>query len=343
LAAAVVGIGPARAQEIHDAGEGRFATRPLTVAAPLAPGEKLLVRSAATLAGKITIRATETDRAVVVYTKQAVTDSRSRAVDYIDLIAVDIGRVADGARLQLRAPNPAPWSGAESGSVDAEIRVPENVFVDIDALYFDVTAEGPFSGVVNPSSLGRLEVYRVRGPVDLGTANRRVILEDVAGDIAVRTSNSTLTASDIESREHQAVFRNDGGEIRIEGLTGEVSIRNDFGLIDVTDFRPLGRRNVIRGQSAPITLEIADLGESQLVVSNRFEDVDITAAADLSAVMSLAVGESGRIEVSGLRFQTDLVQRDRLGLVVGGGQGFISSSISGSGNIYIRGRGQGEE
>ncbi|HQL25253.1 MAG TPA: hypothetical protein PKY95_12610, partial [candidate division Zixibacteria bacterium] len=162
-------------------------------------------------------------------------------------------------------------------------------------------------------------------------------------DIAVRTSNSTLTASDIESREHQAVFRNDGGEIRIEGLTGEVSIRNDFGLIDVTDFRPLGRRNVIRGQSAPITLEIADLGESQLVVSNRFEDVDITAAADLSAVMSLAVGESGRIEVSGLRFQTDLVQRDRLGLVVGGGQGFISSSISGSGNIYIRGRGQGEE
>lgn len=332
----------ATAQEIFEQDKGVWATSQLNLSAPIAAGERLVIRAAETLAGKITILATETDQATVLYTKRATTDSRSRAIDYIDLIALDIAPIAKGARLQLRAPNPAPWGAAESGSVEVEIRVPEGVFVDVEALYFDVTAEGPFSGVLIPASLGRLEVYRVNGPVDLATANRRLVLEDATGKISAQTSNSTLTAANIESRRQQAVFRNDGGEIRIDGFTGEISARNDFGIIEITDFHPLGRRNVIRGQSAPIILEVIDLGESRLVVSNRFEDIDITTPSDLSAEISLAVGEGGRIEVSGLKFQTDLVQRDRLGLVVGEGFGFLSSSISGHGNIYIRGREQGE-
>ncbi len=341
LALALV-VNPA-AQEVFEQEEGIYAARELRASAPIKSGERLLIRAAATLVGQITITTTATDQATVIYTKRAETGSRSRAVDYIDLIAVDISRVPEGARLQLRAPNPAPWSGNESGSVEAEVQVPEGILVDIEALYFDIIADGPFSGMLIPSSLGRLEIAGVEGRVELATANRKVALRDITGEISVQTSNSSLTASNIRSPGGQAVFRNDGGEIRIDGFAGEISARNDFGRIEITDFTPSGRRNVIRGQSAPIVLELTELGSSQLVVSNRLEDIEITVPSAMSGVLTLAVDEGGRIEVSSLKFQTDLVQRDRLGIVVGDGDGFISGSISGRGNIYIRGHDQGED
>lgn len=333
---------PTPAQEVFEQEKGVFAARELRASAPIKTGERLIIRAATTLSGQITITTSPDNMASVVYTKRAETGSRSRAVDYIDLIAVDISRVPEGARLQLRAPNPAPWSGNESGSVEAEIQVPEGVLVDIEALYFDIVATGPFSGIIIPSSLGRLEISRVDGRVELATANRKVGLKEITGDISVQTSNSSLIASQIASPKGQAVFRNDGGEIRIDGFIGEISARNDFGRIEITNFTPTGRRNVIRGQSAPIVLELSELGSSQLVVSNRLEDIDITVPSELSGVLTLAVDTGGRIEVSSLKFQTDLVQRDRLGIVVGDGDGFISGSISGRGNIYIRGHDQGE-
>ena len=79
------------------------------------------------------------------------------------------------------------------------------------------------------------------------------------------------------------------------------------------------------------------MDEGQLVVMNRFEDVDIKVPEDIQAVFSLAVEEGSRIEATDFVFRTDLIQPNRLTLASGEGNVRINSSIKGEGNIYITG------
>jgi len=329
-------------QEIFREKEGSFTTRQLRASAPVAEGNHVIIKSVSTLTGKLTIVTADTNVVTASYFKKSKADTKSKAIDYIDLIAVDLDRTVKGAQVILRAPNPAPWSAAESGSVELELTVPEKAWVEIDAAYFDVDAEGPFTGLVVPSSLGRLEVVDVDGTLELATSNRRVSVADITGSISVSTSNSTLLGRNLRSSGRQATIRNNGGDVRIDRFVGEISLRNTFGRIELLGFEPTGRRNVIRGRSAPVVVEIVSLDNSQVVVNNHHEDIDITVPSDLSAALSLAVEEGGKIEVGGLKLIADLVQRDRLSLQAGDGEGMINGSTRGRGNIFVRGIGSGE-
>ena len=267
----------------------------------------------------------------------------SRAIDYIDLIALDLNYTPQGAVLQLRAPNPPPWNDKlETALVDAEVIVPESLIVEIDAAYFNVHAEGPFKGMLIPSSLGRLEVSDVHGRLDIATANRRVWVSNVSGDISVGTTNSTLTAEDVSCLGLPAKFRNEGGEIRISNIAGGINVRNSFGRIEIEGFLPSGKSNFVRGQSGPIVIGIDELSDARIVVNNRYEDIELALPKDFSAAMSLAVDEDGRIEATGFPFSTDLVERNRLNLVAGKGDATVSASIRGKGNIWVRGVDKGE-
>ncbi|MEW5995534.1 MAG: hypothetical protein AB1744_14215, partial [Candidatus Zixiibacteriota bacterium] len=92
----------------------------------------------------------------------------------------------------------------------------------------------------------------------------------------------------------------------------------------------------------PIYVDIIHMADSRVVISNRYEDIDVRIPAELSARLSLAVDEEGKIEVGKLPFKVDLVQPTRLNLVAGEGEALISATIRGSGNIYLRGEEAGE-
>ncbi len=334
-----------RTQEIYQDKSGLYYTRDLSASVAVRNGAKLVIKSASTLSGELEINADSAARKVsVTYVKRAKADSRSKAIDFIDLIAVDLDKIPDGVRLQLRAPNPAPWSETDfSGSVVVSVSVPPGTSLEIDAMFFDVNATGPFADVLVPSSLGRIEVSDINGRCHLVTANRRVVVENVVGRVSAETTNSTLTAVNIRSFDDLSSFRNSGGDIRIDGFTGELNVRNTYGRIEIFDYEPIGRNNVIRGRAAPVVLELRRISDAQVVLNNRLEDIDISVPDDLSAVLSLAVEEDGRIDVNNLKFRTDLVQKDRLSIVSGKGDSFISGSISGRGNIYVRGVETGED
>jgi hypothetical protein len=329
---------PAVAQDIFEQETGLFTTNEMTIARECPDTDSIVILSASELSGALEVKAADIKRIEVVYTKKAKTGSRSQAIDYIDLLSVSLDSRPSHARLELRAPNPSPWTKAgESAWIDAVVTVPMGWAVRIEAPYYDVTANGPFSGLVIPSSLGRLDVKHVTGEVDVTTANRRVNLEDVSGTISVTTSNSTLVARQIESLGEPAKFVNDGGDIDISGVVGAVTVRNRFGRITVSDFEPRGRSSRIHGEQAPIAVEIRKMTEGQLVISNRNEDIDITIPDSLSSFLSLAVDDNGVIEATGFQFTTDLVQPNRLNLITGDGTVTISSTIRGEGNIYVRG------
>ena len=326
---------PACAQEIFEEEPGLFATRQLRATVPMGPPYKLVIQSALTLRGTINITATEQSDVAVSYVKRSKAATKSKAIDFIDQIAVRLERSVAGVRLQLSAPNPAPWSEPDAGLVDAEVLVPKDCIIEVEAPYFDVAAEGPFETVVIPSSLGKLEIADVTRQLKLETANRSVSITRISGEISVVTSNADLVANEILSHGKQAQFRNDGGDIRIEGFVGELNIKNNYGRIEVSDFDVEGSKNLIRGFSGPISVDIRRITDGQVVITNGFEDVDITVPSDLSTRFSLAVDENGKIEVGNFPFKTDLVQPDRLNLVTGDGEALISASVTGEGNIFV--------
>jgi hypothetical protein len=315
-----------------------FSTRDLTARSRAAGRSRVLIRSTSNLNGRLHITAAQQDEVSAVYVKQARTDSRNRAFDYIDLMSVSVDLLPDYIRVDLRAPNPAPWDRqSESGLIDLELTVPTGMEIEIDAIYFDVDASGPFKKFLVASSLGRLHVAAVTSELELSTANRRIEIEDITGNMRVKTSNSTITATGIRSGSNAAQFRNDGGEIRISDVTGEINVKNGFGRIDISDFTVSGPGNFIRNTSAPILINVREMADGQLVIDNRYDDIELNLPADISAYFSLSVEEEGVIEASNFVFRTDLVKPNRLTFHSGEGDVSIKGSIRGKGNIYVRG------
>lgn len=325
------------AQEIREESKGLFSTRQLQATVPMGREALIEIRAASTLRGTLEIAVNDSDNVRLTYYKRARTTSRSRAVDYIDLISVQLEQTPAAVRLEMRAPNPATWEADEAGLVNAVLSVPRNVAVNVDAAYFDITAVGPFTEFVNNSSLGRMEITKVTGRVDVATANQKISLAHITGDVSATTSNASLLARDINCVNAQGSFRNDGGDIIIDGLTGELNVRTSYGRIDIDDLTPAGTKNYIRGASGPILVNLTKLTDGQLILANRYDDIEIVVPTDISAVMALSVDEDGKIEANNFTFKTELVQTSRLNLVAGDGGGLISGSIRGKGNIYVRG------
>jgi len=325
------------AQEIFEESKGLYSTDELSTSMTLVGNNKLVIKSATALGGMLKIEAVDTDEITVSYYKKARTPSKSRAIDYIDLIAVSLQRIPDGVQLEWRAPFPAPWKNMEAGLVMATVSLPESCFIEIDVANYDVEAVGPFTGFVMPSSLGRVDVSDVSGELDVNTANRRVSVENISGKISISTSNATLAATGIQCGEQQAIIRNNGGDIRIDDFKGSLNVRNSYGRIEIYEFIPIGTKNFIRGLSEPIILEIIEIDSGQVVINNRYEDIEISIPEDISASLSLSVEEGNKIEVLNFPFKPEIVQSNRLNLIAGKGLSLIRGAVTGRGNIYMRG------
>jgi len=238
----------------------------------------------------------------------------------------------------MHAPNPVRWDpDKEAGLVELEISVPLHCHVEIEAPYFNVDATGPFSAVNIPASLGRIQVSDVNGSTIIGTSNQRLTVERISGEINISTSNATLEAFEIQCLGKPAVIRNEAGDINMDGVTGSINVKNSFGRVEIERFVPLGGKNFVRGQSAPILMYIDSITTAEVIVRNQHEDIEIMIPRDISAEFSLAVGDDGRIEASNLEFIADIVQHNRLILHSADGTARIAGSIRGEGNIYITG------
>lgn len=323
------------AQEIREESKGLFATRELQKSVMPGQGNQLSIKSAASLRGELNILATTEDRAVLTYFIKARTLRKSRAVDYLDQIAVVLTKTPNGLKLEMRAPNPPPWDAEESGIVEAVLQIPEGFAVEIEAAEFDVNADGPFLSFENTASLGRMDIAHVTELLEVETANQRVTVTDISGRIRVSTTNSILTAEGISDLSQPAVLRNDGGDIRVQGLTGGLNVKNAYGRIEIEDWDPGDDKSYVRCTSGPILISLVELSMGQLLVSNRYEDIELTLPEVFSAVLTLTVDRGSKIEADHFAFTTELVESNRLNLVVGDGDGLISGSIRGKGNIYV--------
>ncbi len=329
----------ASAQEVIERESGVFATEKIAMRKAVGSRAKIQLVAAVNLSGTIRIATQLSDTIDIKYVKTAKASDRSQAIDFIDLISVVIEGRPESPVVKMRAPNPAPWSGTDySGRVELEIIAPSDAEIEILAPPFDVTTVGPLRALDVPESLGGMDISNITESLNITTANRAVTLKDITGQISVVTTRETLVARDIKCLEDQARFRNEGGDIELIGVVGSVNIKTSYGRINVEKFTARGQSSYIRGSSEPVSIEVLEMKEGQLVVSNRQEDIEIVVPDTLSAFYSLAVDDEGVIEASNFPFTPDLVEHNRLNLQSGDGRVDIGVTIKGKGNIYIRGR-----
>lgn len=327
-----------QSQQVTEIEPGLYSTGELKASSKVTPQKKVLIRSAASLSGSLTIDTATGETVALAYRIQARADGRKKGIDYVDLISVNLTSVADEIRIDLRAPNPAPWEkSAEAGMVQASLTVPPGSAIDIEAASFDVTAKGPFKEIVIPSSMGRLEISDVTGRLDVATANQRVLLQNITGEITAATTNATLTARSLKCTEKAARLRNESGDIKVEKIEGELNIRNRYGRTEVSGFTPTGSGSYVRSNSGPVLVDIARMSNGRLVIINEYEDVELRLPDGLSAALALTVDEDGTIDVSQIQFVADVVEHNHLNLRLGQGTGSISASVRGKGNILVHG------
>ncbi|PWB68598.1 hypothetical protein C3F09_11315 [candidate division GN15 bacterium] len=327
-----------RSQQVTEIEPGLFSTSELKASARITTQKRILIRSAESLSGSLRIDTAKGATASLTYRIQARSDDKKKGIDYIDLISVTVISVVDEIRIEMRAPNPAPWEAdVEEGLVLANLTLPPGSALDIEAVAFDVTAKGPFRELVIPSSMGRLEISHVTDKLDVNTANQRVLLQNISGDISASTTNANLSARGLDCREQPAKLRNESGDIKIDSVRGELSVRNRYGRTEINGFTPTGTGSFVRSSSGPVLVEIAAMTDGRLVIVNEYEDIELRLPNNLSAALALTVDDDGTIDVSQARFMADVVEHNHLNLRLGQGTGSISASIRGKGNILVHG------
>lgn len=320
--------------------EGRFATNLNYLRETVSSRKRIIINSAVNLKGKITVRAENIAEAILEYRKIIKTRSQSEAIDFAAAINITLDKSPSGTRLLLQAPNPAPWTGTtRDGLVEATLRLPEDCRIEIDALYFDFDIVGPFRGLVNKSSLGRLDVKYITERLELGTSNRDISAEQITGVISISTAHADIRIDDLVSEKTAAQIKNNKGNIFIENASGMLDVQNSYGKIRLEQMIFRGGNSRIMGQYSPIRLKLANMEKGYLTVSNNNSDIEILMPDSISVKCLLSVGPEGEISVERLPAVPTYVSSNSLGFISAEGTSRADISIAGDGNIYLKGIG----
>ncbi|MAJ58713.1 MAG: hypothetical protein CBC48_01375 [bacterium TMED88] len=121
--------------------------------------------------------------------KQARAESASaaqRLIETIDLVAAE---TASGV-LVFECEIPRSWN--RHGSIDLEVRVPQDTEVSVTCSNGKVCLEGLRHGVRARSSNGSIRLEDIMGPIELITANAKICCANTVGQLVARSSNGKI-------------------------------------------------------------------------------------------------------------------------------------------------------
>ncbi|MEW5924452.1 MAG: hypothetical protein AB1746_10740, partial [Candidatus Zixiibacteriota bacterium] len=278
------------------------------------------------------------DKVTFEYRKQLKTRNESDAREYDNLVEAEIKKTPASLRLFLRAPNPAPWSGEDNTvSIEGELSLPADCQIEIDAEYFDLIIEGPFTSVENRSSFGRMDISNITRSLIVAGSTQNINLNNISGEITVSVSNADLTAERLVTKDEMARIKNENGDVTVSDIEGSFTIRNSYGKVKIDRAELSGGGCRIIGTHCPIRVEIVGSESAGLAITNDFEDVSIQIAENVPARFMLNVDTNGEMHVTDLPVKPVIVQSNRLECYTGEGLIPIAIDVEDSGNIFVEG------
>jgi len=330
-----VSIASAQLQKISG---GRYTTGINRIESDLAPGEKVAIMSVTSLSGKLYIHAGEGEEVVFEYKRLIKCGEESLAREYDELTEVEIQKTPAALKLFLRAPNPAPWSGTNNSVViEGDLTLPPDCQLEIDAEYYDLIVEGPFTSLENQASLGKMDISNISRSLIVSADARDMTLENISGDISVTISNADVTAQNLVTKDETARIKNENGNVFIEDIDGNFVIRNSYGKIRVSGVVLAGDNSRIIGTHCPIKVEVVESVDAGLSISDDYEDVTLEIADHIPARFTLDVEGDGEIHIVDIPVKPLIVRSDRMECMAGDGRVPINIDLEESGNIFIEG------
>lgn len=329
----------AYSQSLQPDTSGGFVTEPQQYVVPANRIRVIRIIADEILSGEISVIAVNEQKYSLELTKEIHVTNRTTAGKYADYILTTFAPKQDTVELRLTATKPVPWQDDTSIiSISIELTIPKQCNLIVDAPRFTLSAEGPLTSVINTTSRREIEIFSVDGKVDIRGSGGVVSVEQVSGEISVTNEQGRLEGKDIVCRSGSAQFRNESGDTYLENITGSIALKSVSGKVEISGFQPSAtERSYIANAQGPILLELKNINAGDIAISNRDDDIELRIPTSLSAMLSLSVDQSSRIEVSNLQIVPELVLPNRLGLRMKEGSVQLNSSARGSGNIFVRG------
>jgi len=236
-----------------------------------------------------------------------------------------IDRQGDTVRVIGRVSGATSWMFG-GPRIELRIWVPREFSVDLRSSSGDVRVEDVI-GEVSVRTEGDVEVARVEGPLRV-RADGSVRIAEVSGDVDVRLDEGAIEASWIRG---DAELRTGWGEIEARHVEGRLVARSTRGSLDVRDLFGAVEAVSERGE---VHASFARDPEGRLETSRGSLDVLLPETARTSLD---AVTRSGRVEIeSGLRIPGEQTPERVTGPLNGGGAPLRLFTASGS--IHVRPR-----
>ncbi len=319
-------------------GRDRFITGEIILHSSAVAGEKIIIRAAFGLSGKIKISANDVDSAVLEFRKIAKTTTRGKAAEYTELTDVTIRKTREGLEILFRTSNPAPWSGTdEAVAVEGELRLPKDCQLELAADYFDMEIEGPFVSVENRKSFGRLDVRNVTKILDLTSTNRDISLKNIKGDITVNLSHADIWIEEMKAEYRPARINNEYGNINVDGFEGDFIIENSYGRIKLMNMDIIDAKCSIEGTQCPIKVSAGNFDNAELFISNSYEDIILDLPDTVAAGFYLKTENDGAIHIQGIPVKPILIESNYIELKSGDGGSKIKIGVDGGGDINVFG------
>jgi hypothetical protein len=335
-AAGVTGL-----DKIQSLGGGRY----LAVdqkSVPASARGTLMLSTPQNLGGHIVMNAGARDSVVVSINKVLRVESAQIAADLDTEIRVEITRVEEAVRIDVRTPSGAPWEGTNWGvTLDLEVSVPSGWDLDFDTRYFEYDLTGPFRDVRIVTEFGRIKLGKVTKRTDVRGSYTSIELADVKGEISARTSYADLDVRRaISEVDHPVRLANSNGPITVVELAGALVAETEYAPITLDKISLVGSTSRVMGNGATLDFSIVEFGRARLEIESGNSPVRLQVPSHLSARLNVSVGSSGTIRTRGLEIQThpDLLGHRRLEGICGGGDGVIDIRATGTSFVELAGR-----
>jgi len=118
--------------------------------------------------------------------------------------------------LEITIELPAKHANNVSFGCDIEIKLPENLYVDLSTVNGAISATGHQAGCMLETSNGGIEILETSGELEFTTSNGAVKIENHSGNVSGATSNGVITA--------EVKMPVESGVCKLETVNGTLSV-----------------------------------------------------------------------------------------------------------------------
>ena len=291
------------------------------------------------LGGSLSLQVGEEDQCSVDLECWARARNRKMAKEFTDLVEMHLETEDGVVTLSLTTPRKAPWEGTDYAiRANLEVYVPPEIAVEIRTKYFDMDISGPFRRVAVKNSYGEVQVVDVSEETTIDGSYTKVDVESIQGDLDIETTYNPIRAEDVDTEGGEAYLKTTYGEIEVVNLMGTLDASTEYDQIRCAGLILSGGESQISTVYSKIELEIEQMEDCGLSVSNSYGNIDLTVPEHLSAHLRFSVGRGGTINTRGILIKPLVLDKTRLEGICGEGDSKIGLQIDGIGKILLEGR-----